>query len=89
MTDDVIAKSMAEATIHAPLAAIDLTVWVFTLTDSEYQTCSKNHLAAAVTLTPEGKRMYFLHYEIPKTTAQFDLLDSGDRTTTDLDENWF
>lgn len=57
MTDDVIAKSVAEATIHAPLGAIDLTEWVFTLTDSEYQACSKNHIAAAVTLAPEGKRM--------------------------------
>jgi hypothetical protein len=52
MTDDVIAESMAEATIHAPLTAIDLTEWVFTLTDSEYQACSKNHIAAAVTVTP-------------------------------------
>ena len=25
----------------------------------------------------------------PRRSAQFDLLDSGDRTTTDLDENWF
>jgi len=40
----------------------------------------------------DGKRLaarYFFHYELPKTTTQFDLLDSGDRTTTDLDENWF
>jgi hypothetical protein len=40
----------------------------------------------------DGKRLaarYFFHYELPKTTAQFDLLDSGDRTTTDLNENWF
>jgi alkylation response protein AidB-like acyl-CoA dehydrogenase len=39
----------------------------------------------------DGKRLaaqYFLRYELPKTTAQFDLLDSGDRTTTDLAENW-
>ena len=39
----------------------------------------------------DGKRVaaqYFFHHELPKTTAQFDLLDSGDRTTTDLDENW-
>ena len=57
MTDEVIAKSVTEATIHAPLASIDLTEWVFTLTDSEYQACSKNHIAAAATLTPEGKRM--------------------------------
>jgi alkylation response protein AidB-like acyl-CoA dehydrogenase len=40
----------------------------------------------------DGKRLatrYFFHYELPKTTSQFDLLDSGDRTITDLDENWF
>jgi alkylation response protein AidB-like acyl-CoA dehydrogenase len=40
----------------------------------------------------DGKRIaaqYFFRYELPKTTAQFDLLDSGDRTTTDLDEAWF
>jgi hypothetical protein len=52
MTDEVIAKSVAEATIHAPLASIDLSEWVFTLTDGEYQACSKNHIAAAVTRTP-------------------------------------
>ena len=57
MTDEVIARSVAEATIHAPLASIDLSEWVFTLTDSEYQACSKNHIAAAATLTAEGKRM--------------------------------
>jgi len=40
----------------------------------------------------DGKRIaaqYFFHHELPKTTAQFDLLDSGDRTTVDLDESWF
>jgi hypothetical protein len=40
----------------------------------------------------DGKRLaarYFFHYELAKTTRQFDLLDSGDRTTLDLDENWF
>ena len=40
----------------------------------------------------DGKRLaaqYFFHYELPKTNAQFDLLDSGDRTTADLNENWF
>lgn len=57
MTNEVIAQSTTEAIIHAPLASIDLTEWVFTLTDSEYQACSKNHIAAAATLTPEGKRM--------------------------------
>jgi hypothetical protein len=40
----------------------------------------------------DGKRLaarYFFRYELPKTSAQFDLLDSGDQTTTELDENWF
>jgi hypothetical protein len=32
---------------------------------------------------------YFFRYELPRTTAQFDLLDSGDRTAIGLDENWF
>jgi hypothetical protein len=71
MTDDVIAKSLAEVTIHAPVAAIDLTEWVFILTDSEYQACSKNHVAAGVTPTPGGKRM--------SINAMFvaDVIDSG------------
>ena len=30
---------------------------MFTLTDSEYQACSKNHIAAGSSRTPEGKRM--------------------------------
>jgi hypothetical protein len=57
MTDDIIAHSTAEATIRAPVAAIDLAEWVFSLTDSEYQACSKNHIAAAATVTADGKRM--------------------------------
>ena len=57
MTETVIAHSTAEAAIRAPLAAIDLTEWVFTLTDSEYQGCSKNHIAAATTLASDGKRI--------------------------------
>lgn len=57
MSEEVIAKSTAEATINAPLQAIDLTEWVFTLTDAEYQACSVNHIAAAATVTPDGKRV--------------------------------
>jgi hypothetical protein len=45
MSGELIAKSVTEATIGATWAAIDLTDWVFTLTDSEYQACSKNHIA--------------------------------------------
>jgi hypothetical protein len=57
MSSELVAKSVTEATIGAPLADIDLTEWVFTITDSEYQACSKNHIAAAASRTAEGKRM--------------------------------
>lgn len=39
-----------------------------------------------------GKRhaaRYFFTYELPKTEYQFDLLASVDRTTLDVNENWF
>ncbi|WP_067547774.1 acyl-CoA dehydrogenase [Nocardia crassostreae] len=38
-----------------------------------------------------GKRAaarYFFHWELPRTNPLFDLLDSGDRTTLDLDPSW-
>lgn len=57
MNQQVIAQSQAEAVIEADWQAVDLTEWVFTLTDSEYQACSKNHIAAGSSRTPEGKRM--------------------------------
>ena len=62
--------------IPSALAA-DLSVWP---SATKYTTLrSPSRLAAR----------YFFHYELPKTTAQLDLLDNGDRTTADLDENWF
>lgn len=55
MTEELIAKSTTEATIQTPLAAIDLADWISTLTDGEYQACSKNHIAAASMRAPNGK----------------------------------
>jgi alkylation response protein AidB-like acyl-CoA dehydrogenase len=40
----------------------------------------------------DGKRQaarYFFRYELPKTTAQLDLLQSLDRTTLDMRDSWF
>lgn len=39
----------------------------------------------------DGKRQaarYFFRYELPKTSAQFDLLARGDRTTLDTHPEW-
>jgi len=40
----------------------------------------------------EGKRhaaRYFFRYELPRTTPQFDLLETLDRTTLDMPDSWF
>jgi hypothetical protein len=40
----------------------------------------------------DGKRQaarFFFRYELPRTTAQFDLLESMDRTTLDMRDDWF
>jgi hypothetical protein len=39
-----------------------------------------------------GKRQaarFFFRYELPKTAAQLDLLESLDRTTLEMQDNWF
>jgi hypothetical protein len=53
----VMADSRMDALINAPCETIDLTAWVFGLTDKEYQACSKDHIAAAASLARDGKRM--------------------------------
>ena len=53
----VMADSRTDAVINAPCETIDLTEWVFGLTDKEYQACSKDHIAAAASFTRGGKRM--------------------------------
>ena len=40
----------------------------------------------------EGKRQaarFFFRYELPKTAAQLDLLESLDRTTLEMQDSWF
>ncbi len=80
MTNEIIAQSTAEAIVHAPLASIDLTEWVFTLTSSEYQACSKNHIAAAATLSPEGKRMSINVEQVGNLMVQHYVEDIAERS---------
>jgi hypothetical protein len=53
----VMADPRMDAIINAPSESIDLTAWVFGLTDEDYQACSKDHIAAAASFTDDGKRM--------------------------------
>jgi hypothetical protein len=78
------ASALANATIYLEAVGHVVLAWIWL-----QQAVAANGKAGNFY---DGKRLaarYFFHYELPKTTAQFDLLDSGDRTTIDLDENWF
>jgi hypothetical protein len=57
MTANQIVDSSFTATIHAPLAEIDLPKWCFSLSEYDYQGCSPAHIAAGFTTAPDGKRM--------------------------------
>jgi hypothetical protein len=74
-----VAKSVSEATIHAPAAAINLTDWVFTLTDKEYQACSKNHIAAGTSKTADGKRMSLNVEQVGNLMVQHYVEDISER----------
>ncbi len=54
---ELLADSEYKATIGAPIEALDLTTWVFTLADDEYQRCSQAHIAAGASIDPAGKRV--------------------------------
>jgi hypothetical protein len=54
---EVFAESTATATIHCAAEKIDLTEWIFTLRDDEYQSCSKGNIAGGISISKDGKRM--------------------------------
>lgn len=57
MEDNVIVDSSFKALINAPIEAIDIPAWCFSLPDKEYQGCSPAHVAAGATTAPDGRRM--------------------------------
>ena len=54
---ELLAESECKAIIDAPIEKLDLTNWVFTLADDEYQRCSAAHVAAGASTDPAGKRV--------------------------------
>jgi hypothetical protein len=54
MEDTTLVKSSFSATIHAPIEKVDIPTWCFTLSESEYQSCSPAHVSAGVTTTPDA-----------------------------------
>lgn len=59
--------SICQATVNAPMEAIDLTTWLFTLGDAEYQACSKAHIAAGSSVRADGRRVS-VNVEMPGDT---------------------
>ena len=57
MDENTLVRSSVSATIHAPLEAVDIPSWCFTLPESEYQACSPAHCSAGATTAPDGRRM--------------------------------
>ena len=57
MEDNTQVQSSFSATIHAPIETVDIPVWCFGLSESEYQSCSPAHVSAALTTAPDGRRM--------------------------------
>lgn len=54
---EIITQSTATAVIDAPIASINLTDWLFTLSEAEYCSCSDDHIACGSSLDKEGRRM--------------------------------
>ncbi len=54
---ELLAESECKSSINAPIKSLDLTRWLFTLADDEYQRCSQAHIAAGASTDPAGKRV--------------------------------
>jgi hypothetical protein len=54
---NIIADITEHAIIHAAAESIDLTDWLFTLKDHEYQACSEAHIACGASVSEGGKRV--------------------------------
>ncbi len=51
-----LAGATSEVRVNVPASALDLPNWLFHLSDSEYQQCSKRHFAAGMSTLPNGTR---------------------------------
>lgn len=54
---EILAESTAVAIINAPVEKINVTEWLFTLKDDEYQACSSAHIGGGWSISKDGKRI--------------------------------
>ena len=79
MDQPVMADTSTQAVINAPIDSIDVTEWVFGITDAEYQACSRNHIAAAATTAPDGRRMLINVEHVGQLIVQHYVEDLAER----------
>jgi hypothetical protein len=53
----LLVHSSSTSIIQAPLAQVNISEWLFTLSDKEYQQCSVSHIACGSSRAADGKRM--------------------------------
>lgn len=57
MSGTLLVDSHCAASIPLELKRIDLTEWLFTLSDADYRSCSTQHFAAGASRSEDGRRM--------------------------------
>ena len=58
LVDMQISSSSCSCVINVPVEKVDLTTWLFKLSESEYRRCcTPDHVSCGTTLTDEGKPM--------------------------------
>ena len=57
MEKTILVQSSFSAPIEAPIEKVNIPAWCFTLSESDYQSCSPAHCSAGVTTSEDGRRM--------------------------------
>ena len=56
-SDRRLSNSTVTAIMHVPLERVNISDWLLTLPDAEYQRCSHAHIAAGISTTDDGRTM--------------------------------
>lgn len=94
-----VGQATAKSVISAPLEAIDLGDWMFTLTSEEYAACARGHQSAAQGTLPSGKRVsmnvevvggfFMVQHYVEKTAERDHVVGVSPNTVMWLDDKVF
>ncbi|MFH1441148.1 MAG: hypothetical protein ABIH18_03800 [Candidatus Omnitrophota bacterium] len=55
-TSYILTEVTSQTTLNIPANRIDLSKWIFEMSDIDYQDCAEGHLGAGISLSPTGKK---------------------------------